>query len=92
MDPTSKSTGTTILGKIQNGCHLRTIIIITLQPMDQINDVNINFIYFEVNGFIDMGLGMIRVIYFMFRPFLAFLRQKYIKFNQSTNPFDQVWP
>ena len=41
--------------------------------------VNINFIYFEVNGFIGLGLSMIRAIYFMFRPFLAFLRPKYKK-------------
>ena len=48
--------------------------------------------YFEVNGFIGLGLSMIRAIYFMFRPFLAFLRSKYKKINQSTNPLDQVWP
>ena len=48
------------------------------------NDVNINFIYFEVNGFIGLSWNMIRVIYFMFGPFLAFLRQQYIE-TQSIN-------
>ena len=47
--------------------------------MYKFNDVNINFIYFEVNDFIGLSLNMIRVIYFMFRPFLAFLRSKYIE-------------
>ena len=36
------------------------------------NDVNINFTYFEVNGFIGLNLNMIRVIYLMFRPFFSF--------------------
>ena len=91
MDPTSKSTGTTILGKIQDGRHSRTIIIISLYAMN-LNDVNINFTYFEVNGFTGLSLNMIRVICVMFRLCLAFLRPKIYRNSINLLKPIQVWP
>ena len=69
MDATSKSTGTTILGRIQNGRHSEQYLSYLCDQWIKFNDVNINFTYFEVNGFICLNLNMIRVIYLMFRPF-----------------------
>ena len=57
MDPIWKMAGPTILGKIQNGRHSKTKIIISLQHMT--HDVNINFIYLDDEQSIFNGLKVI---------------------------------